>query len=231
MSVSGVTTYQLTANQIVNAAMRKIGIMAKGQVADAEELTYGIQALNTLIPILRTRGMPLWKLTKATLSLVANTTTYTISQPNKAFKINQAWITPNNSGTNIPVELESIFNYNLLPTTSSGVPIKLAYIPANTTGTLSVWPAPSAAVVSTYTFYYMYQDEFDIIVSDTDTVDFPAEWHLPLIYGLAYLISGESNVPIQDRQELQSNFDKFTLMAEDNAGENASIMFQPYRGY
>jgi hypothetical protein len=228
MSTSGITTYQLTANQIINAAMRKIGIMAKGQVADTEELTVGLQALNALITMLRVKGMQLWKLTTATLTLVTDTQTYTLTQPNKPFKVLQAWISPTSSGSKIPVEITSLFNYNLLPSTSSGVPIKLAYTPGNTTGVISVWPKPTTTIVSGYTFYYTYQKEFDIVSTDSETLDFPAEWTNALIYGTAYLIAGESNVPLQDRQMLKKDFDDFVGMAQEGGTEDASLFFQPY---
>lgn len=229
MSVSGITTYQLTGNEIVNAAMRKIGIMAKGQVADAEELLYGLQALNIMISTLRTRGMQLWKQVTTTLPLVTSTQTYTLTQPNKPFKVLQAWITPGTTGSKIPVLEESIFNINLLPNTSTGVPVKFAYIPRNTDGVVTLWPAPSATVASTYTFNYVYQDELDIITDGTQTLDFPSEWQLPLIYGTAMLIAPESNVPLQDRQQLASEWSKWVEMAEENASENASFYFQPDR--
>lgn len=228
MAVSGITTYQLTGNDIVNAAMRKIGIMAKGQVADTEELLYGLQALNTLIPTLRNRGMQLWKQVTTTLPLVAGSQTYTLSQPNKPSKILQAWISPG-SGSKIPVLEESIFNINILPSTSSGVPVKFAYIPRNTDGVVTLWPMPSATVASIYTFSYVYQDELDVVTDGSQTLDFPAEWQLPLIYGVASLIAPESNVPIQDRQQLDAAFERYVSMAEENTGENASIYFEPDR--
>lgn len=227
MSTSGVTTYQLTASDLINAAYRKTGVMAKGQTADTEELTYGLQALNLIIPQLRTLGLQLWKLSASTLTLVTNTNTYTLAQPNKPAKIHQAWITPTTSGTKIPVEVVSIFNMNMLPDTSSGTPVKLSYVPGNTSGTITIWPKPSATVVSNYTLYYEEIDEIQIVSSLTETVDFPSEWHQALVWGVASQLAIELNVPLQDRQYIDSQYAKAVELAELGGQENASLFVQP----
>lgn len=231
MSTSGVTTYQLTAEQLINAAYRKTGIMGKGQVADSEELEYGLQALNLIIPALRTRGMQLWKLNTRTLPLVADTQEYTVTQPNKAFKIHEAWILPGTTGSKIPVEQISVFNYNILPTTSSGTPVKIAYTPKNTTGTIYIWPKPSTTVASTYTFQYVSLDELEVVTDTSQTLDFPSEWHLALVWAIAAQLAIELNVPIQDRQEIKKNYEEAVILAESGGTEEASIYVQPRMDY
>lgn len=227
MSTSGVTIYQLTASEIINAAYRKTGVMAKGQSADTEELSHGLEALNLVTSQLRTRGMQLWKLNQHTLSLVADQQQYTVTQPNKLNKIYQAWVTPTNSGTKIPVEIVSIFSYNILPSSTSGVPIKMSYIPQNTTGVISIWPKPSSSVVSSYTFSYESIDEIQVVTDVSQTVDLPSEWHLPLVWGIAAELAIELNVPIQDRADIRKNFESAAMLAEQNGQEEASLYVQP----
>lgn len=231
MATSGVTTYQLTAEQIINAAYRKTGVMGKGQVADAEELTYGLQALNLTISSLRTRGMQLWKLNTHTLTLTANVQEYTITQPNKAFKIHKAWILPGSTGSRIPVESISYFDYNTLPSTSSGTPVKIAYLPKNTTGAVYIWPKPSTTVASTYTFQYASLDELEVVTDTSQTLDFPSEWHLSLVWGVAAQLAIELNVPIQDRQDIKKNYEEAVQIAESGGVEEASLYVQPRLDY
>ena len=227
MATSGISTYQLTANDLINAGYRKTGVMAKGQVADTEELTYGLQALNMVIAALRTKGLQLWKLESNTLAMVADQSAYTLSQPSKPAKIHQAWVTPSNSGTKIPLEVISIFNYNLLPNTSSGVPVKVSYQPLNTTGIVSLWPKPSSATVSAYTLYYESVEELEVVTVDTQNIDFPSEWYETIVYGIANQLSTEMNVPISDRQEIERKFEKALLNVLEGSGEEASLFVQP----
>ncbi|HET8688130.1 MAG TPA: hypothetical protein VFM18_15960, partial [Methanosarcina sp.] len=70
MTTSGVTTYSRTAQQVIEAAYRKLGIMAKAQTVDADELTIGTETLNLAIAELRTKGLNLWKLQSVVLPLV-----------------------------------------------------------------------------------------------------------------------------------------------------------------
>lgn len=231
MATSGITTYQLTAEQLINAAYRKTGIMGKGQVADAEELDYGLQALNLLITTLRTRGMQLWKLESVTLPMVVDTQEYTISQPSKAFKIHEAWVLPGSTGTKIPVEQISYFDYNILPTTSSGVPVKISYLPKNTSGTIYIWPKPSATVASTYTFTYVALKELEVVTSVSQTLDFPSEWHMALVWGVAAQLAIELNVPIQDRADIKKNYEEAAMIAESGGTEEAPLYVQPRMDY
>jgi hypothetical protein len=231
MSTSGQTTYQLTGLDLINAAYRKTGVMGKGQTADTEELVYGLEAFNLVLTQLRGRGMQLWKLIKSTLPIAVDTATYSLSQPNKPNKIQQMWISPNNSGTNIPIELTSIFNYNILPTSTSGVPVKASYIPGNSTGTISIWPKPSASVVSSYTLYYVGVEEIQILTNATQTVDLPNEWQMALIWGIAAELAIELNVPLADRSEIRKIYENAVLLAEEGGQENASLYVQPRQDY
>ena len=60
MATSGTSSYQLTRDQILNAAIRKLGVVAEGQTLTAQNLADGQVALNSTIAELRSVGMPLW---------------------------------------------------------------------------------------------------------------------------------------------------------------------------
>lgn len=227
MTTSGVTTYTRTAQQVVEAAYRKIGIMAKGQTIEADELAIGIETLNLAIAELRTKGLNLWKLQSVVIPLVANQSVYVLPQPNKPYKIHQAWLLDNASRTKIPLNIISIFNYNTLPLSTSGTPVQLVYTPGNTDGTITLWPSPQAAVVSNKTFYISVEQELQIITDASETLDIPTEWSNAVIYYLASLITNENNIPIQDRKDLDQRAQEHIQLAMESGQENASLFFQP----
>ena len=231
MSTSGVTTYTLTGQQIVDAAYRKTGIMAKGQSADATELTEGLQALNLVLAELRGEGLNLWELTNTTLALTAGVSAYTLAQPAKYTKVHQAYLQDNTSGSKIPMESVSIFNYNILPTSNPGMPIKYSYLAQNSTGTFYVWPVPDATNVSTKTLHVVGETEIQVITDVSQTIDLPTEWYNAVIYLTGVALAVENNVPISDRSLLMTEAKMHLEMAKSATVDNNSLFFQPKREY
>src|SRR5687768_2986396 len=80
MTTSADTTYELTRNNIIEAAMRKCGRLAKGVSADSTDLSNGQQALNAIIAEFQTLGMPLWARKDYSVTLVASQRDYTIGE-------------------------------------------------------------------------------------------------------------------------------------------------------
>ena len=60
MATSSTYEYQLTRNQIIESALRKLGVLAEGQTPSTQNYSDGSMALNTVISQLRAVGMPLW---------------------------------------------------------------------------------------------------------------------------------------------------------------------------
>lgn len=234
MATSGSTTWQLTRNQIIEAAMRKIQALAKGQTPDAEDYANATIALNGLTAQYQTLGMPLWKRTEYALTLVSGQSSYTIgiSQSiNTVFplKMNQAILRDTSSGAQIDVQILSVYDFNLLPQNSQGTgePVNITYQPFINYGVVKVWPTPDATTAANKTLALVYQAPVEDFINSTDTPDFPKEWHNALIYGLAVLIAPEFGIPIQDRQILSKEWKEHLDVAVDYGTEDASMFFQP----
>lgn len=60
MATSSTYEYQLTRNQIIESALRKLGVLAEGQTPSTQNYSDGMMALNAVIAQLRAIGMPLW---------------------------------------------------------------------------------------------------------------------------------------------------------------------------
>lgn len=235
MTTSGQTILQLSRDDIVKAAMRKAGVLAKAQTPDAEDTLNATQALNNLVAEYRSLGMPLWARTAYSLTLVAAVNAYNfgVGQTENTpypLRIHQAILQDNTSMSDIDVNQLSIYDFDLLPSspgTSQGVPVNFCYQPLVNRGVLKVWPTPDAITAANKTLIITYTRPFEYFVGLTDTPDFPEEWKNALIYGLAVLIADEYGLPLNDRSYLSKQSDMHLAVALSSGAEEASMYFQP----
>jgi len=228
MTTSSSYTNQLTRDQILTAALRKLGVVAEGQTPSASNLADGQIALNAAIGQLRALGMPLWARSEYTFTPTTNV--YTIGTGmtlDTVFPVRLLQAFRTESNAKIPMELVARQDYNILPTTSGGSPLKVNYQPFINYGTVSIWPTPSSTNTATVTL--VYQRPFQYFTAGTETADFPEEWLLPLIYTTAVLLAPEWGVPLPDRTALKSEAKDYIETATMTGQEDASFFIAPER--
>lgn len=226
MATSGNTNFELDRDDIIEAALRKVGRLALGQTPEPEEYTSAGIALNSLLTLYSTDGMPLWKRTTTTHTLVNGTASYTITA---AIKLAQVVLQSLTSDVQYEITEKSLYDFNQLPTSDGSLPIHYTYSPGISNGTVTVWPTPDASAAAEYRLVTITQKKFDGFFSSTDTPDFPSYWSDALIYGLAVRLAPEYGVPLQDRQLLLKEAESYRLMASSYGDEDGSIFFQPDR--
>jgi len=229
MSTSGTTVWSLQRDAVINGALRKLAVLSGGSSPAAYELTNAAETLNAMIKGFQADGMPVWAIKKYTFTTVSGTSAYnmgngqTLATP-MPLKVLQAYRNQTNS-VNVPMNIYTNYNYNLLPlAVSSGVPINLYYQPLATTGVVNLWPIPSD---STTTITLVYQRPFEDMNASTDDFDFPPYWTEALIYGLAWRLSPEYGIPIQDRATLTKEAEYFHQQALMFGVEEGSLYLQP----
>jgi hypothetical protein len=88
-----------------------------------------------------------------------------------------------NNNTSIPMEQISYDQYFSIPVkTSLGRPINQYYDKLLGAGNLYVYPTPNDVA---QLIQITYHEELQDVDNSTDSLDFPVEWTLPIIYGLA----------------------------------------------
>lgn len=224
MATSGDTSWVLTRDDIITAALFKIGALADGQSASASQITRAAQALNATLTLLQTKGMPLWKRTETSVSLVNGAPTYTVSN---ALKIAGVYIV---SGTS-RWELQNRSRYDQLelPTNGGGVPTNYSATPSLNDYSVTVWPTPDATTATNYTLVIVSQKKFDDFTGSTENPDFPSYWMQAVIYNLAVALAPEYGVPLEDRKTLKAEAKDYTEMASDYGDEDGSLFIQPER--
>lgn len=226
MATSGSTDYSQTRDDIIKRALRLIGALAQGESPTTDQVTEAAVALNGLVKAWEADGMPLWAIKERTITLQANTNTYTLNTP-KPLKVIQAWYRNTTSNVDVPMRVITRDEYNRLGNKSSaGTPIQVYYEPRRDDGVLHVFPTPSATDAANVSIHIVYQAPFDDFDQAIDTPDFPQEWYDAVTYGLATRLAPEYGLPIPDRKTL---WQEMSIIKQDalNFGlEEGSIYFQ-----
>jgi len=169
MTTSSTYSYQLTRNEIIQSALRKLGVLAEGQTPSTQNYADGSMALNTVISQLRAVGMPLWARSEYTFTPTTNTYTIgtgmTLSTPFPV-KLLQAFRT--DTGAKIPLEIVAREDFNILPTSSNGSPIKINYQSFVNYGIISLWPTPASSNSASITL--VYQRPYQYFTTSTETM-------------------------------------------------------------
>jgi len=234
MSTSGIYSIQYTAAQLIDAALRKLGVLADEQTPSAINYNNGLAAFNSLIAELRTLKIPLWKRNTYSFSPVAGVNSYTIGIAqtlNTPYPLHvfQAWRQDAGNTTKVPMQIISDYNFNQYPLNSGGLPLQIAYQPKVNVGVIKVWPVPDASAAANSTIYITYQEPFQYVYIKEDTLDFPEEFYLPIIYRLATLLAPEWGIPLMDRQALKAEANEYMDRVLTTGEEDASFFIEPRR--
>lgn len=231
MATSNNTIKVLTQAQIIHGALRKLGILGEGVVANANQITTAQEALNILVAEFRTLGMTVWARTSLLVTLVNNQSSYAIgigqaiNQPYPIYIYDiQMQVFPFQS--NIPMNSYATSDFNMLPPNSFGTPVNFNYQPGNNRGTLSVWPTPDASVPATSRMKVTYQRPFEIFDAPTNDSDFPQEWGNALIYHLALALADEFGVPDSKQARIEKLAAAHLGIANASSNEQGSMYIQ-----
>jgi hypothetical protein len=230
MSTSGTTTWKLNRDAVISAALRKLSVLSGGSTPESYQITNATEALNAMIKGFQADGMPVWAIKSYTFTTIVNQAAYLIGDGQALntpapLKVLQAWRNQTPTSSNVPMNVVPDYNYNIYPLVNSqGTPVNLYYQPQNQVGTINLWPKPADAVT---TITLRYQRPFEDMTNSTDDFDFPPYWTEALIYGLADRLSGEYGIPLQDRQLLTQQAERFHTNALQFGQEEGSMFFQP----
>ena len=230
MATSGQSSWQLTRDEIINAALRKLGVLSEGVSANSDQLLTASQALNSLMKTLEAKGMPIWAINEYSFTTSTNISTYsigaglTLNTP-APLRVVQAYRVESANGVNIPMNIYDHYNFNLLPINSvSSEPITLFYQPFITSGTIKLWPTPADA---TTTIKIVYQRPFEDVVVGANNIDFPSYWTDAIIYHLARRLAPEYGTSKEDRSILAAEAKDFTDEALSFGTEEGSLFLSP----
>lgn len=190
MTTSGVTTYSLTARDIIKTALQEGQVIAAGEAPSTEELADCIVRLNGLLKSWEVRGYTLWRQETMQVDIVGGVnpttlddtvydvaacrfqTSATIERPLTLFDRDQYKILPNKAQTGNP----SIF-----------------YVDRQRDQVdLYLWPVPTT--VSAVNIDYLRKIE--VVTNANDTLDVPQDWHETIYTLLGVRLCGMFGYPV-----------------------------------
>ena len=215
-------TETFTVGEIVDAALRKIGVVAIDEAASADDTAAAVSSLNWMLKGWQRKKWLTW--TYASGSLALTTAASYALAPVRPIRILNARL-KQSSGIEIPMVRLTRDEYDTLPDkTTTGIPTQFHYDRQRETAQFIIWPVLSAP--SGETVEYTYEREIEDISGTPDTLDIPVEWAECVIYSLASRLADDYalNVPKVDARAAQL-FEE--LMAEDRE-ESVFLGCEPY---
>lgn len=238
------TSYSVTRDAIIIAALRKVGVaepndtVSSGTI-DPNILSNAQMNLNVMVKQWATEGLKLWTNTEIILPLVATQTSYKVGPTapdlvtDKPLKIVQSWlrntaVTPN---IDIPMTVISQQEYKMLGSKFATGVVNSVYLRVDVAySEIYVFVTPDTLTAATYALYLIVQRGMaDITTGSTDVqiLDFPNEWFNALVWNLADDLAIEFSVPQDRRSEIALRAKGYRDQLNDWDVEAVSTFFTP----
>lgn len=183
-----------TPNGIIWDALTESGRLAQGDVADSDVLARWSRRLRDLINAWQTDGLRLWLQVDQSITLVAGQTTYTakpggdinITKPLRSLQGYYLNSTNASAPVRQPIFPISWNEWLTLSTTTQQGPISQYFIDKQATQlNVSFFLTPDTVTAANGTAHLLLQQQVVNFTGLTDTMNFPIEWRLALVWGLA----------------------------------------------
>lgn len=186
MPYSGTTTFQMTRDAVIGAALRGLEVYGPNDSIPAADITNCTEALNILVKAWGGQGLNLWTNVDKSLALTAGTGSYDVGPTavalatNLPLRITDAYYRL--AGVDTKVQIISRYDYDTVPNkTTQGAPATVFYDPTIPNGKLYLSPVPnnSAGVL-----HFISQEAIQDVGASTDNPYIPQEWYQLLKWAL-----------------------------------------------
>lgn len=180
MTTSGITSWPLTAEEIVKQACLELGAINAGEEPTGDEMNDGVLRLNAMLKSWQGDGN-LFRETTGNVTVTANAAS--ASAPSDCRDIATVRHVASSTNHRLLTEWMRSEYYsipNRLQTSSSGPSVY--YVQKAIDGlTIYVWPVPTTDI----TLELDYSKAAETVTDPSETVDVPEDWQEALIMGLA----------------------------------------------
>lgn len=203
------TNVSNTAYGIINDAMHAVGKLGEGDNPNSQQLADNMRRLNDIINLWQTQGLKLFLQEEVQVPLVVGQTLYTLGPaPGSSVvmprppRILQAYVLQLPSEIRRPLVILSRDEWiRLSQTVGNNGTINSFMVDKQAAVTnLNLWPPPNATEVANQAWFLTQVQAFNPIFL-TDNVQFPQEWRIALMWGLADEISTGQPQAIMDRAQ------------------------------
>ncbi len=227
MATSGTTSFTVTRDDIINAALRKTTRFEAGETIPPSDIATCAFSLNMMVKEMALDGLPLWCVQQISIPLVSGQASYNLSTASNSthpLRVLDLFLR-DSSGNDTSLSLESRYEYNTLGEKSSpGSPNQAFYDPQLGAGTITLYNVPDDP---TDTLIVVIQRQIQDVNISTHNPDSPQEAYLMLVWSLADLISIDYSVPRDIRVEIAAKAQFYRSKFFDSTQEQVSITFAP----
>lgn len=173
------TGFQYTARELVLKAMRKVGIIAKDDEGDWNDIDEAKTSFDMMLKSWQNDGFNLWGVSSQTVP-VTNLAAH-VMDPVRPLQVLSVRFKRN--GTEIPMCQMTRSEYDSLPRKdTTGTPTQFYYDRQRESARLYIWPLLAAP--NGETLEITYQREFEDQTDLNSYPDIPGEWWETAVYGL-----------------------------------------------
>lgn len=214
MATSGSTDFNLDVAEIIEEAYERCGL----EVRTGYDTKTARRSLNLMFADWANRGLNLWTVKKATLSLTEGTATYSLGED----RTDLLEVALTRSGTDYEISRISRGDYHSIPNkTTKGRPSQY-YYNRQTNPEITLWPAPENST-DTVTYYYVKRiEDVDTLANNADT---PFRFLPCIVAGLAYYLAMKK-AP-ERVQLLKSVYEEEFQRAADEDEDRVPLKIQP----
>lgn len=236
MATSGTTSFTVTRDDIIQSALRGLSVLEEGTTPTTAAVTSAAFALNLILKNWQKDGIKLWTVTEVIVPYVASQSSYTIGPSgqnvtsDKPIRLVQAYLRNNQVSPpiDIPMQIISKQEYNTLGSKGSIGVTNSVMLDVNTTfSTVYVFLTPDSNTVTNYSLHLVVRRPIQDVNSATDNFDLPAEWFLPLKWGLMSELGTDYDTSLPRLSYIESRAEKLKKEVEDSDYEETSVMFVP----
>ena len=218
MTTSGSRDFNLDVAEIIEEAYGRCGI----DVRTGYEARTARRSLNLMFAEWANRGLNLWTVNQATISLVQGTSEYTLSSD----VVDSLEVVLRRSGTDFEVQRISRGDYVTLPDkTTQGRPSQY-YLDRQIAPKLNLWAVPENSTDQIIYYYVRRIEDADALVN---TTDMPFRFYPCMVAGLSYYIAMKR---APDRiQMLKMAYEQEFQRAADEDQGRTPLKLQPSLSY
>lgn len=228
MSTSGTTVFNPDIAEIIEEAFERAGV----EIRTGYQFKTARRSLNLLAMEWANRGINLWTVQEAQITLVQGQGTYNL--PDDCVDIIEHVIRQNPGSeynqTDLVIPRIALPTYAAIPNKlAQGRPVQVYVDRLAPTPTINIWPTPNQ---SSYFFHYWYLRRIqDAGNAATYTMDMPFRFIPAIIAGLSYYVALKTPESVDRIPMLKQMYDEAFDLAAREDRDKSPVRFVPMAGY
>ena len=182
-----------TRNELIESALRKIGVIGENQNATAYQVQKASRALNSLVKNLGLNNQFVWRVAETTFNTVASTASYTPASG--VVGVKSAFLRVSSVDTPLSLPNYDAWWISESAKSAEGEPTTLIFKDDRTSPAILLSPVPDGIYAVYYLGIYKLLD-YD---AASDSALVPAHWEEVLIWNLAATLAFEYGIPLEER--------------------------------